>query len=371
MIRRDRSAAAGMGNAMAFYAGRRALERVRESGLAPEDVRAVLGAAGGPKWLILGHFDRAVLAGWLRDRTDPLPLIGASSGAWRFAAACRADPVAATDRFEAAYVDQRYRVKPSPADVSAEGKRILDEFLGDTGAGEVVSHPRYRLTVIVSRSRGFLLRTESRAAQMAGFGAVALANAISRRAIGLAFDRLLVADPRTPLNGRLQPDGIPTRKVRLTADNLRTALLASGSIPLVMTPVRELPGAAGGPFWDGGVVDYHPDIPTPPCDGVILFPHYTDRIVPGWLDKKLTWRRPKYTDDLLMAMPSADFLGRLPGGAIPDRTDFHRFFGRDGERIRRWEQAIDLSRALAEDFMEAVLSGRIRERVRPMPEKIR
>ena len=362
-----------MGKALAFYAGRRALARIREGGLAPSDVRAVHGAAGGPKWLILSHFDRSVLAGWLMDRTDPLPLIGSSSGAWRFAAACHADPVAAIDRFEAAYVAQRYPVKPSPADVSAEGKRILGELLGRSASAEVLNHPRYRLTVVVARTRQARawLRAEHRAVQMAGFGAVALLNAISRRAIGIAFDRLLVADPRTPPWRRLRPDGIPTRPVRLTADNLRTALLASGSIPLVMTPVRRLPGADGGPFWDGGVVDYHMDLPAPPADGVILFPHYTDRMVPGWLDKKLTWRRAKYTDDLLMAAPSADFLSRLPGGAIPDRTDFHRFFGRDAERIRRWERAIDLSRELAEDFMEAVLSGRIRERVRPMAGEMR
>ena len=36
------------------------------------------------------------------------------------------------------------------------------------------------------------------------------------------------------------------------------------------------------------------------------------------------------------------------------------------ERIRRWDQVCQLSELLAEDFMESVESGQIRDRVEPL-----
>ncbi|UUZ51058.1 hypothetical protein LP420_16645 [Massilia sp. B-10] len=44
--------------------------------------------------------------------------------------------------------------------------------------------------------------------------------------------------------------------------NLGAALLASGTLPLVMKPVRGLADAATtNTYWDGGIIDYHLALP--------------------------------------------------------------------------------------------------------------
>ena len=46
-------------------------------------------------------------------------------------------------------------------------------------------------------------------------------------------------------------------RVPLVPDNAEDALLASGTIPLLATPVRNIAGAPPGNYWDGALVDYH------------------------------------------------------------------------------------------------------------------
>jgi len=57
---------------LVFLAGARALEKVRDGGLNSGDVKVVAGAAGGPKWLILGQLDRFLFGEWFQGRIDPL-----------------------------------------------------------------------------------------------------------------------------------------------------------------------------------------------------------------------------------------------------------------------------------------------------------
>lgn len=93
---------------LALQAGPEAMRIIRERGLRPQDIRVIAGAAGGPKWLVLSSLDRLIFGSWFEDRTAPLFLVGASIGAWRFAALSQRQPVARLDRFETAYIDQRY-----------------------------------------------------------------------------------------------------------------------------------------------------------------------------------------------------------------------------------------------------------------------
>ncbi|MCG6906092.1 MAG: hypothetical protein LJE63_05650 [Desulfobacteraceae bacterium] len=46
--------------------------------------------------------DRFLFGGWITGRRRSLYLVGSSSGAWCFAAAAQADPLAALDRLERA-----------------------------------------------------------------------------------------------------------------------------------------------------------------------------------------------------------------------------------------------------------------------------
>jgi len=165
--------------------------------------------------------------------------------------------------------------------------------------------------------------------------------------------------------------GFPIRKVPLTEENLRQGLLASGSIPVAMSRVTDIPGAQRGTYRDGGVIDYHMDIPfMKDSNDIVLFPHYTNRVIPGWFDKKLSWRKPDPSnmENVLLLHPSEAFIKRLPYEKIPDRNDFRVFNGKDNERMDYWNMAIKESERLGEEFLDAVQTGKIRELVRPMPE---
>ncbi len=350
-----------------FYAGSRALQLIRSNGLKADDVQVMTGAAGGPKWLILGHLDRVIFSSWFKDRKKPLFLVGSSSGAWRFAMVTQTDPVAAVNRFEQAYIYQYYSKNPTPADIRREAVRILNDIMPTEAPDQILSHPFLRLNMMAVRCKGPVAR-ESKPVQMAGMlGAVAL-NIIHRRGLGFLFDRVLLHDPRD-IPPFWEMDGFPIQRVPLIRANLRQALMASGSIPLIMPGVTDIPGARPGTYRDGGVIDYHMDLPCSLDGGIVLFSHYTDRIIPGWLDKRLSWRNPSSTNmaDVLMICPSKSFLSALPFGKIPDRSDFNRFTGKDKVRVTYWQQAADSGKRLADAFMEAVLSDRIKKLVRPMP----
>ncbi|MDM8541868.1 patatin-like phospholipase family protein [Desulfococcaceae bacterium HSG9] len=349
-----------------FLAGRNALKKIRSGGLNPDDVKVIAGAAGGPKWLILGQLDRVMFSTWFSGRQQPLFLVGSSSGAWRFAAVCRSDPVAALDQFEDAYIHQFYHRKPTPQEVSIQGRRILNSFMGGKGSNEVLKHPYLRLNIMGVRCHG-LTASHSEIPQMIGFMIAALLNAISRNCLKLFCERTLFSDFRD-IAPFFVTDELPVQRVALTAQNVMPAMMSSGSIPIIMSGVCDIPGAPKGVYRDGGITDYHVAPSFDGEDGIVLLPHYTDRIIPGWLDKKLTWRKPdsNCTDNLLLVAPSPEFLSKLPLQKIPDRTDFKRFHGRDNERLDYWYKAVAMSRYLADDFMEAVLSGKIRKRVRPL-----
>lgn len=351
-----------------FLAGNRALETIRAQGLAPDHVKVVAGAAGGPKWLVLGHLDRALFGSWFRGRRRPLFLLGSSIGSWRFAADSCADPVAAIDRMEEAYIHQAYDRKPTPREISEESRAIIDHVLGADGPGEVLRHPFNRLSLVAVRSR-HILACGRRLPLALGLSAAVMANVLARRSLRWFFQQTLFSDPRNrpPFSSMGRPPGAACG---FSPDNLKQALLASGSIPLVMDGVGRIPHAPEGVYRDGGAVDYHLDVPFGLNGrGIVLYPHFTHCIIPGWLDKHLPWRRPSAGNmaDVLVVAPSDDFVSRLPGGKITDRSDFYRFAGDDRARFACWKKVADAGRILADDFMEAVASGSIRHRVRPMP----
>ena len=60
-----------------LWAGKKAYKKIKDSGLTPDDVKVVAGAAGGPKWLVLANLDRALFGHWFKDRKKPLFTIGA------------------------------------------------------------------------------------------------------------------------------------------------------------------------------------------------------------------------------------------------------------------------------------------------------
>lgn len=358
-----------MSKNLSFLAGRKALPIIREGGLHPDQVKVVTGAAGGPKCLILNHLDGAIFSNWFAGRKKSLFLLGSSAAAWRFASVSQKRPLEAIDRFRTTYVHQHYSRKPSREEITGESIAFLNTFLSDTGATEILNHPYLRLNMMSVRCRG-LTASDSMGALLPGILLAALSNIISRKFLGFFFERTLLYDQRK-IPPFFSMNGFPIRQVPLTEKNFKQALLASGSIPVVMSRVTDIPGARSGTYRDGGIIDYHMDISfTKDSNDIVLFPHYTNRIIPGWFDKKLSWRKPDPSnmENVLLLHPSEEFIKRLPYGKIPDRNDFKRFSGRDNERMNYWNKAIKESERLGEEFLDAVQTGRIRELVRPMPE---
>lgn len=347
---------------IAFIAGDRAVEIIRDEGLKPDRIRVIPGAAGGPKWLVLGGIDRFLFGSFFKERALPLFLLGSSIGSWRFAALAQQDPVRAIDAFESAYLEQRYSTKyPTTDEVSDVSKRILDAYVTGDGTGHILDHPFIRLSILSVRSRNFF-RATARSPLAAGMALATLCNLVSRHAMGLFFGRTLFYNPREspPF---LEIKGFPLSRVPLNRDNLKPAIMASGSIPLVMNGVSGITGAPSGVYRDGGMLDYHIDIPLDPDpDRIVLYPHYTDVVIPGWLDKHLKWRKAakKNMRNVLIVCPSKSFVERLPHGKIPDRNDFMKFYGHDDERLAYWRRAIEGGAVLGEEFHEAVESGKIR-----------
>lgn len=328
-------------------AGPAAMAHIRRHGLRRTDIRAIAGAAGGPKWLVLSHLDRFLFGEWLG--TQPVDLVGSSIGAWRFAAAChRRDPAGAIAALEEGYLGQRYSERADHAEITAVIGAILDRFFNDEVAAGVAAHPTRRLTVITARAKG-AAASERRGMQAIGSGLAALANGVSRRLLGGFFERVLFQHPEAR-DPRLAPEGIRTRRVPLTVDNARDAIYASGSIPLLMDGVRDPAAAPSGVYRDGGLVDYHIDQPLVD-EGLVLMPHFADAMIPGWFDKFLPWRQqPSRAANTLLIAPSREFLARLPQGRIPDRKDFRRYAGRDADRVRDWRACVAEGERLADAF---------------------
>jgi hypothetical protein len=139
--------------------------------------------------------------------------------------------------------------------------------------------------------------------------------------------------------------------------------MASGAIPLVIEGLKDIYGAPRGVYRDGGLFDYHLNHEYTGKEGeMTLFFHHQERIIPGWLDKRLKKRKsPEHIlDNVLMVYPSEGFIGTLPGGRIPVREDFAIFVDDPEMRIRNWREAVRQCEPLGEEFLETVASGEIR-----------
>jgi hypothetical protein len=352
-----------MSHALTLRAGPDALRIIRERGLRAEDVDVVPGASGGAKWLVLAGLDRFLFGEFFaEERVRPLHLIGSSIGAWRMAAFAQRDPVAALDRAHSAYIyDQHYSPKPTPREVTEVGLQLLNVLLGDTGVDEILANQQKHVHIITAEGRG-LAASDRRILLAASMAVAAAGNLLSRRTLSLQLRRFIfhTAGDDTPFVGL---DDFETINVPLTRDNIRPALLASASIPLVLEGVA-IPGT-NGVHWDGGVLDYHLDMRFGSGEGLVLYPHFYPHIVPGWFDKSLSWRRARVDNfrHALIIAPSNEFVAALPGGKIPDRKDFYSM--PEAERIPRWQQAVDASNQLGDELRELLATGRIAERVRP------
>ena len=374
-----------MTRAFTVKLGARARAQIGRDGLKPQDITCIPAAAGGPKGLALIPFDQWLFGDWFARpgnqsaRHNPA-LIGASIGSWRMAAAAQADPVAALAELSRTYIeDQVYQPNPSPADVAKLIRLLAQSTFGAMG-GTWAPRADVPLRVLTARAAGALRDNASRRA----FGKAALDNALRRHRLArhlrrVVFmsgpthqvDAMLSGDSGNASGGKATEgkvtgtgfDAFGVERVQLTAVNAEEALLASGSIPMICEPVKVIEGAASamppGWFWDGGLIDYHLFYPYAKLDGLVLYPHFIDAIVPGWLDQFMPWRKQgikgrgsEWLANMILISPSREFLRTLPNGKLPDRNDFYKYGADHARRKAVWKRAVAECQRFADETAE-------------------
>lgn len=342
-----------MPKALSVYMGREAAGQIADRGWSPDLFSLLIGASGGPKWFILSHLDRLLFGDYLQRSNKPLSVLGSSIGSWRNACLTMQDPAAAVEKLERGYLNQFYENKPTASQVSAQSIGILNGMLGATGAYDLVNHSRIKTHIVTARGRG-PAAAASAPVLATGMGAAALANIASRKLLSLSFQRVVFHSGATASPGLGYHD-FRTHYSALTPPSVAAVLHASGAIPFVLAGERDIPGAPRGQYWDGGILDYHFDLGDYHGDGLMLYPHFSNSVTPGWFDKFLPWRRTALdqAQKLVLLCPSSHYVSQLPLGKIPDRSDFTKMT--HDERVKYWEICIEKGKALADDFAELLV----------------
>lgn len=351
---------------LTILAGRTARERLDRAGWDPELFTTLVGASGGAKLLGLTHLDRYLFSDYLQRTSHPMELYGSSIGSWRHAALAAEDPLAAITTLQERYLNQAWdeddpRGATQVVDELCEW--VIDGFLSEDLIARICDHPRFTSHIVTARGRGLNGNTAGLRLGV-GMGASAIGNAVTRRLLARGFQRVVFSSGD---NETFAFDDFDSVHVSLTTENTRRALLASGSIPFLMSGQADIPGAPPGRYWDGGIIDYHFDFGNFRGEGLALYPHFSSTVKPGWFDKALRWRRTPATllDRVVILAPSDVYIARLPHGKIPDRKDFNRMT-RDA-RMAYWHRAMDASRALAETFERAINHSDPLAFVTPLP----
>jgi hypothetical protein len=348
-------------------AGRRAYEIIQDGGFALDRITTYFAPGTGPRWLIASGFDLTLLQNELLGRLKPVILVGSSAGAWRFAAWLQPEAANSYYALMEAYINAIFKKTDTPKMILRTLCSIINAYIENDALPFALAHKKYRLAVITARAR-HLVASEMKMAQKIGMGLCFLANAVNRSYLDGFFERVVFYyAPRPPYF--CLHDGFRGRYIPLSESNFKYAALASGAIPLLVAGVRDIFGAPRGIYRDGGMVDYHlSQVYTSDADEVTLFSHHQERIIPGWLDKRLNYRMvpENILDNVLMVYPSKGFVDRLPGGKIPDRDDYTTFMDEPAKRIKNWWRAVELSAPLGEEFLELVESGKLRDVVKKM-----
>ena len=352
---------------LSIFAGPTALKRIQADGLHPDQFRVMLGASGGPKWFVLYGLDRYLFGEFFAQRQQELITLGSSAGAWRMCCLATSDPVAAIERLARLYSEQQYSAQPSTAEITEQARIMLAEMLGHSGAAEIVNNERFKTHIITDRCKG-IGSSRSKSLQTGMLVASALSNAVSRKSLSLFFQRTIFTTMKQSSPWASSRD-LDTFLASLSEENIFDVMIASGSIPFVLDGVWNISGAKDGLYWDGGITDYHFDFDFHGGDDLVLYPHFSSAVIPGWFDKHLPWRKinDRHFDNVVLLTPSRKFVASLPYGKIPDRKDFEKFDY--DSRLNYWREVLDKSQLLADEFAELFASGKGIENIKPFAER--
>ena len=356
-------------SSLAIYAGPLALKKLQKDGFRQEHFKVLVGASGGPKWFVLAGMDRYLFGEFFANRKTELHTIGSSVGAWRMCCFATNDPVGSIGRLAHYYSHEKYSAKPTVKEVTDSARVMLSKVLGETGAEEIVNNKIFRTHIVADRCKG-IGSSRFKSLQVLHLGLGALCNVISRRSLSLFFERTVFTS-----NEQVSPwsnlDDLSSTIAPLSQTNILDVMIASGSIPFVLEGVRDIENAKNGLYWDGGITDYHFDWQFHDGDELVLYPHFSTQIIPGWFDKQVKWRRVsnKYLNNVVLLAPSKEFVSNLPGQKIPDRNDFRKL--EYESRVKVWQEVIEKSEAIAED-LHLLVNNRVgMDRIQPISDRDR
>jgi hypothetical protein len=337
-----------------IYCGENALKTIQEQGFKQELFTTMLGASGGPKWFTLFGLDKFLFGEYFKDRTAELNLVGSSAGAFRFAALSQQDPVAALTRLATLYSQTQYSKNADAKEITEKALRLLEEVLGQNGCDEIINNPVFKAHFIVAKCRG-LTAFEHKFSLMLGLVASMAYNQVDRGLLAKQYQRYVYHHPQSQL--KIDDSfNFNTQYQALSNKNLAPALLASGSIPIVMEGIKDIAGSANGMYRDGGIIDYHFDVDITPASGLTLYPHFSSTPKAGWFDKNLSRKvNANHYKNTVMLVPSDEFIARLPYAKIPDRKDFTELDA--SARLTYWQAVLKESEVLADEFSKRVITS--------------
>ena len=343
-------------------AGKKAYALIQDGGFSFDRITTYFGPATGPRWLVATGFDLTLMKSGLLGRKWPVLLAGASAGSWRFASWMQPEAEKSYRALMEAYITTVYKETDTPDSIQRSLVSIINSAIENDALPFAVANRKYRLAVITARAKN-LTAARTKWVQAFGFGITFLMNAIHRSLLYRFTERVVFYTGPKPPAFTLAPD-FRGQHVPLSEINFKSALIASGAIPVVITGVNDIYGAPKGVYRDGGVTDYHlaQAYSGHETDVTLLFLHQ-ERIIPGWLDKRLKRRQPPAAalENVLMVYPSDNLISRLPMGKVPERNDFTVFMNDPATRIQNWQQAVAQCEHLGEVFLELVESNKIGE----------
>jgi len=340
-----------------IYAGESALKTIHQYGFKQELFTSFLGASGGPKWFTLFGLDKYLFGEFFKHRDIPLNLIGSSAGAFRAACFAQNDPVAAIERLAKHYSETVYSAKAKPDEITLKARALLEVVFGERGIQEIIENPIFKAHFIVAKSKG-LISSENKGLQGLGLLTSYLLNRIDRKLLSAQYERYVYqpSDSNLIINDSYN---FKTINIEFSRENLADALLASGSIPMVMQGIKDIADSPKGMYRDGGIIDYHFDFKIE-NKGLILYPHFNSAPKAGWFDKSLPRQvSASNYDNVVLICPSKEFIASLPYGKIPDRNDFTKM---DAEsRIKYWKTVLAQTEQLAESLSAFVAQPNIKQ----------
>lgn len=339
-------------NALKVQAGSLAKQLIENEGLQAHHVDMIPGAAGGPKGIGLMGLDQAIFADFLQREKQRRFLIGSSVGAWRFAGILAQGEKLGPERLAELYIELAFEKGMKLVDIERISRDMLNRIL-DQQTQKLVNHPDYHLTILAAKAE-HIFQSDQKLALYSSLLGIIGSNAISRDHLNKFMQRVICQPAQFP-QFKIQDDAFKTHYIHFNSDNVADWLMASGSIPGVVPAVKNIIDAPQGAYRDGGLIDYHIDLPFD-SKGIVLYPHFTDSITPGWFDKMFKSRKanPINQARTLLLSPSQSYLESLPLGRLPDRKDFVLKGFSNNERKRLWRQSVAESQRLGDEFLELV-----------------